>query len=131
MFYLVKKLNGGGDRENSAFGNQWAQSISNMLFEHEAANNINEAIKRGDFDMSTYGKVGTIPSQELRATAQFEKARHLRKVNREVYYTKMTGFDSHGSIALLGKGLEEGNAALAQFVTQILKRMDFGTTVLL
>ena len=71
-------------------GESWSELLSKSLFEYETDLEIDAAIKNGDFNMDDYKDRGGLSSQ-LWATAQYMKARDLRKVDRDVFFVHQSG----------------------------------------
>lgn len=90
MLDIVKQLNGIGKSGNNMLGETWSELLSRSLFEYETDLEIKAAIENGDFNMDGYPDYGSISGQ-FRATAQYMKARHLRKVDREVFFVHQSG----------------------------------------
>ena len=90
MMDIVKELNGIGTSGNNMLGESWSELLSKSLFEYETDLEIDAAIKNGDFNMDDYKDRGGLSSQ-LWATAQYMKARDLRKVDRDVFFVHQSG----------------------------------------
>ena len=90
MLEIVKKLNGIGESGNNMLGETCSELLSRSLSQYETDMKIDIAIKNGDFNMDGYKDRGGISSQ-FRATAQYMKARHLRSVDREVFFVHQGG----------------------------------------
>jgi len=139
MLEIIKELNGVANSDTSKFGETWSSRLAQSLFEYDMAKEVDRAVQSGAFDMSNYGDATTSIAIELKAVAQHMKSRHMRKVDREVYFVDQHGFDDHFSNNLAPK-LADANAALVQFVdflklesiwqnTVVLMSSDFGRTV--
>ena len=90
MLDVVKELNGISKTGNNLLGETWSELLSRSLFEYELDLEINEAINNGDFNMDGYKDHGGTSSQ-FWAAAQFMKARHMRKVDREIFFVHQGG----------------------------------------
>ncbi len=130
MLNLIKQLNGNGAGSNSMFGETWSQKLSQSLFEYETSLEIDAAIQNGDFNMDGYKAKGEVANQ-FKATAQYMKSRHLRKVDREVYVVSQGGYDMHASLKDLPNRFQEANNALATFVNELKGQGIWDDTVII
>ena len=131
MLNLVKSLNGVGESGNSMLGETWSDRLSKSLSEYETAIKIDEAIKSGEFNMDGYRERNGVPGTQLKATAQFMKSRHLRKVDREVYVVHQGGYDMHGGQYELPGKFREANGALSDFINELKSQGTWKDTVIL
>ncbi len=118
MFDVVKRLNGIGESDDGMMSETWSSIVAKSLFEHEYAEEIDAAIKSGQFNMPSY-RIDNDLDLQLKSVAQYMLARSLRKVDREVFVAQLGGFDMHGGDTLNTK-FSEVNIALNRF-TQYLK----------
>jgi len=140
---IVKELNGVTDSDTSIYGETWSQGVHQMLFEHEEEKRIATALATANLDMTNYGATNSRVAGYLKAVAKTMKSRHLRKVNRDIYYLHQRSprnFDDHFRDNLAAN-LQLSNAAMTQFVnwvkaeglwqsTVIVMASDFGRTVI-
>jgi len=130
MLDIIKELNGVAASDTSIYGETWSSNVNQMIYEIEQEETIFNALSSNNLDISNYGTAYSETANHLRAVAKTMKARHLRRVNRDIFYVHQRGFDDHFKDHLAPK-LQVSNTALTQFVTWLKAENLWDNTVIL
>ena len=131
MFDIVKALNGNGKTGNSLYGETFSARTAQTIFEYEFNLEMKELMDSGELDMDHY-PYGSELNNKFRATAQYMKSRHERKVNREVYVVRESGFDHHSEgVKVTNAQFEDANDALQSFMEELKREKLWDDTVII
>ncbi len=117
MFDVVKKLNGISASGDGKMSETWSSVVAKSLFEHEYSEEIDAAIKSGQFNIPSYPKAKPLDNR-LYSIARYMVSRSLRKVDREFYFVGDGGFDMHARDTLYDK-FPVVNNALRVFINEL------------
>ncbi len=130
MLNLVKEINGQASEQNSLFGEQWAQRVSEVLFEYKSGLELHEGLINGDFDIGNYKAVKS-EALQLQSVARYMQSRHLRKIDREAFFVSQRGFDLHAHAEDLPGLYDDANVALKSFVEYLKREALWDDTVII
>ena len=132
MLGLVKSLNGIGTDDDSLFSETWSSKSSQALFEYEQGLEFAELMKLPEYSMRHYRETESNVNNKFRATAQYMKMRSVRKVNRDVFFVRHDGFDSHSEKkGEVNDNFWKVNLALEVFVDELKIQGIWNNTVII
>lgn len=130
IYEVVKELNGVGEADSNVMSETWSTRVAASLYEHEQMQLI---AGMPEFDITSYGEDGDGGESlggSFKAIIEFMKSRHFRKVDREVYILKQSGYDHHSENAVSDL-FKIANDAIVDFVNELKNQGLWQSTVLI
>ena len=121
MMNIIRKLNGVGESDNNVYGETWAATLAQSLFEMDEQTKLYDALSSGEFNMNGYPTTTSSLNNDFKSIAQYIKSRHMRNVDREAFYIKHLDYDMHGVDSLKDKFIDV-NAAIKNFRDEMIRQ---------